>query len=390
MNGESTESSLPRSVTLIGAGVVGQAILRAHLDRDIPVVLADIDPTSIDGAIAKLSNEATRFEVSALPAIWGVLPATRLTPLGSQPPENARLLVIESIAERLEIKQDFFRRAESWFDDNTIFCSNTSTIRIASIGQSLRRPDRLCGMHFFMPVDRRDAVEVIRTPLARANTIDDVRHHVRRLGKEPLVVADAPGFVVNRMLAPYLNQAMTLLCGGVSDERIEAAAIAYGMPMSPLELIDWIGTRTTFDAGRVYWQAFPARIDPSPLIAALVKRKRTGRGPSGGFYDYANGIRSATIASEVRELAGKYHRELPQISDADLIELLAIPMWIEASKILAENVVAEASDIETAMYGGLGYTRRGQWHAFFESLGGTAIQRSMEKWSPTFRSMTDR
>ncbi len=385
---------VPESRTvLVGAGVVGTAILSAHLDAGLRVTLADQDSQAIERAIKSLDLDTARWAITRLPAIGGVLPAVsfdlQANRAPTQVPSQIPTLVIESIAERLDVKQTFFRHAESWFDHDTILCSNTSTIRLEAIGKSLVRPERLCGMHFFMPVAKRDAVEIIRTPYVTEQATDIVTKHVHRLKKQPLVVADSPGFVVNRMLAPYLNQAMSLLCGGVSAARIEAAAIAYGMPMSPLELIDWIGTRTTFDAGRVYWQAFPSRLDPSPLIASLVKKKRAGRGETGGFYDYLGGARSTTIASEVIELAARYHRELPAASDTQLVELLAIPMWIEAKKILAERVVTDTESIEVAMAGGLGYRPRGQWHAFFDGIGHDRILASIAKWSATFRSMSD-
>ncbi len=387
MNAVPLAHSSHRAVVLVGAGVVGQAILKAHLDRGLPVILADQSTDALDRARASLATDRTNLGIERAAAIGGVLPALSFTPSGSTPVSGKPAIVIESIAERLDVKQTFLLQAESWFGDDAILCSNTSTIRLASMGQSLRHPERLCGMHFFMPVDRRQAVEVIRAPASTTATIEAVVDHVHRLGKQPVIVADAPGFVVNRMLAPYLNQAMTMLCGGVSGDRIEAAAIAFGMPMSPLELIDWIGTRTTFDAGRVYWQSFPARINPSPLIAALVKRQRAGRVEHGGFYDYADGTRSVNIADEVLALAEKYYRELPTFSDDELAQLLAIPMWIEARKILAENVVASPKDIEIAMSGGLGYRPHGEWFEYFQVLGNERIEQAIRQWSPVFSSM---
>ena len=108
-----------------------------------------------------------------------------------------------------------------------------------------------------MPVYNRPAVEVACGEETSTQAIGRCVAHVRRIRKEPLIVRDGPGFIVNRLLTPYLNEAMLLLCRGVSADRIEEAALRYGMPMSPLELIDWIGTRTMFDAGRVFWQSFP-------------------------------------------------------------------------------------------------------------------------------------
>ena len=106
------------------------------------------------------------------------------------------------------------------------------------------------------------------------------------------------------------------------------------------------------------------------------------------MYDYNEDVRSASIASDVQALADQYHRDLPSISDDELIELLAIPMWVEAKKILAEKVVATPSEIETAMSGGLGFKPRGQWNALFQSLGDAKIEHAIQRWSSVFKSMS--
>lgn len=378
-------------VVLVGAGVVGRAIMNAHLDVGAAVTLADQDPIAIEQAIATLSQSPAKCTVKREPLLGGTLHAVHLHPRGREnntPQRVGRAIVIESIAERLEAKRAFFHQAESWFGPEAILCSNTSTIPLSQIGSSLEHPSRFCGMHFFMPVEQRPAVEVIRAAGTDEPTVRAAQEHARWLNKEPLLVADSPGFVVNRMLAPYLNQAMLLLCSGVSAERIEVAARAFGMPMSPLELIDWIGARTAFDAGRVYWQAFPGRIDPCPLIAAMVKRGRAGRGSHGGFYDYVADTRSPALSEAACELASRYHREVGDVSDTSLIELLAIPMWIEGEMILDERVVEQPMDLETAMAGGLGYQPAGEWLAFYDRLGLARVNGAIAVWSSRFRSMS--
>ncbi len=385
-------------IVLVGAGVVGTTIAKAHLDRGIAVVLADQNDQSLRRAARELADHVDQWAIDASAPIGGVLPCVRfslterlsLSEVDTRASAQLSTLVIESIVERLDVKRAFFQQAEEWFGADAIFCSNTSTIQISSIAASLTYPERLCGMHFFMPVDRRPAVEVISSPSTCDNTTRAAQAHVQRLGKQSLVVADSPGFVVNRMLAPYLGQAMTLLCAGIEADRIEAAAKAYGMPMSPLELIDWISTRTTFDAGRVYWQAFPSRIDPSPLIAALVKRGRGGRSSGGGFFDYEGGVKSENLSPTVIQLAANYHRDLPKIDDETLIDLLAIPMWIEAQNILADRVVDDFSSIETAMSGGLGFQPHGHWQSYFDRLGHERIERQTAKWSGILRTMANK
>ncbi len=375
----SDESTHPR-VYLVGAGVVGRAILKAHTDFDVSVWIADQSEAFLGEAVSQLALDRERWSVSEVTHLDGRLPAIALRSHAESvaPPTP---VVIESIAERLETKQAFFADAEAMFGDNAVLCSNTSTLRIGTLASSLKRPERFCGMHFFMPVGQRPAVEVIGGGDTSASTIDRCVDHVRRIKKEPLVVGDGPGFIVNRLLSPYLNEAMLLLGRGVSAEQIERAALAYGMPMSPLELIDWIGTRTMFDAGRVYWQSFPERINPSPMLAALIKNKRFGRACGVGLYDYQDGKRSAKLSPVTVEYCERYRRGVVSLGDEEVMRLLAIPMWIEAAIAHRDGVTESRAQFDLAMRGGLGFDPQKSWFDFFESLGSPVIREMIMKWS---------
>jgi 3-hydroxyacyl-CoA dehydrogenase len=376
-------------VVLVGVGVVGREIARQHLRCGFPITLVDQNEIQLEQTAKSLLHEGYAQSVERVAngvenSHWLVTPnCVRWTPAN-----KSRVLVIESIAERIDAKQACLRLAQEKWGLDAILCSNTSTLRIETIGAQLRAPQQLCGMHFFVPVEKRLTVEVIRSTATDETTYGAVIDHVRRLERTPLSVRDTPGFVVNRMLAPYLNQAMLLLCDGVSPEEIETAALQYGMPLSPLELIDWIGTRTTFDAGRVYWQAFPKRMDPSPLIAALVKAARAGKVNGCGFYNYVQGHRSSSLAPESIQLAAKYQRTKCSLTSDDIIDLLTIPMWIEAHLIMNQRVVSTWSDIEVGMSGGLGYKSPHGWRRYFQSLGDTRIESAIDRWASKFRSMT--
>lgn len=370
------------NIFLIGAGVVGQSILTSHLIANISVCLLDQDAAAIDACVSSLSLESD----------WYVETELRVGPMHGvafrHQDDHATdsTIVIESIAEKLDLKRAFFAEAESIFGGQAVLCSNTSTLRITAIAESLQRPDRFCGMHFFMPVPNRDAVEVVRGSATDDQAIAIATEHVRRIGKLPIVAPDSPGFIVNRLLSPYLNQAMLLLCGGVSAERIELAALRYGMPMSPLELIDTIGMRTTFDAGRVYWQSFPHRIDPAAMLGRMIKRGRYGRVCGKGFYDYDGEARSNSLAPETTALAESYHRDLPSMADDDLVDLLSIPMWIEAETLLGEGTVKSIDDFDTAMHGGLAYRPGSSWIEFFASRPEGQIEAIIKRWQPTMKS----
>ena len=196
-----------------------------------------------------------------------------------------------------------------------------------------------------------------------------------------------PVFVVNRLLAPYLNQAMLMLGRGVTAAQIERAALGFGMPMSPLELSDWIGTRTMFDAGRAYWQAFPSRFEPSPILPAMVKAKRFGRASGAGFYDYQGGERSPELSPMTQQICDRYQRNETTVTDQEAMFLLAIPMWIEAALTCQAGVVQECGQIDLAMSGGLGYRPSGSFLTFFHSLGSEQIANAIDAWCSDFRSM---
>ncbi|WDQ16102.1 3-hydroxyacyl-CoA dehydrogenase family protein [Rhodopirellula sp. P2] len=355
-------------VLLVGAGVVGRAIATDHLLAGCEVWLADRDEAVLSEACDAVLQRTDGRADSASP--WGALvpiPIVHLMPKGldDHPVDTDAVpvwLVIESIAEKLAIKQAFFAEVENWFSRSPILTTNTSTLPIGQIASAMHiHPSRFCGMHFFMPVVGRHAAEIIVHPGTEDAVIAVCEEHVRGLKKAPLRVLDSPGFVVNRMLAPYLNLAMQLLCAGLSATTIRAAALRYGMPMSPLELIDLIGPRTAFDGGRVVWQSFPHRMDPSPLLPAMVKRSLLGVAGGKGFYDYAeDGVRKGDeLSAEVSELVDRYARDdfgAAEIGgDVPLVaDLFAAAMWREAQAIAATGV-ADEETIELAMSGGLGY-----------------------------------
>jgi len=383
---EGSDQKPATGIYLVGAGVVGAAIVQAHLDAGVSIWIADQDEAALAVAIERLRFSDAEWQVSSPRELGASLMAVEFFSRQEQV-AIARTLVIESIPEKLDIKRAFFEEAEEVFGDEAVLCTNTSTLSVSRIADSLKHPERFLGMHFFMPVHDRPAVEVIAGKRTEENTIQQGLRHVERLGKWPLRVGDSPGFVVNRLLSPYLNEAMLLLCRGVSAKRIEDAALAYGMPISPLELIDWIGTPTMFDAGRAFWQAFPERIDPAPILVAMIKNKRFGRATSKGFYDYENQHRSSDLADQTFGLSEKYRRDEQDFTESHLLEMLTIPMWIEASLALRAGVIGDHADFDLAMRGGLGFDSGEPWHTFFDAMGSQAILAAVETWATLTKSM---
>ena len=177
-------------------------------------------------------------------------------------------LVIEAIVENPEVKKQLYARLEPQLRHDAILASNTSTIPITKLAEGLKHPERFCGIHFFNPVRKMPLVEVIRGAKTSDETVATAVAYAKNIGKSPIVVNDGPGFLVNRLLLPYMNEALELISEGAEIKAIERAAKEFGMPMGPITLYDVVGLDTAFYAGRVMHEAFPDRIVASPILAA--------------------------------------------------------------------------------------------------------------------------
>lgn len=377
-------------ILLAGAGVVGRAILAQHLQSGFRVVLLD----SVEAALRRAVDEARRrFSGLQAQPVASPLPGLAAVRIAEDVAGDWKAeMLIESIPENLELKQSFFASAARSLGASCVLASNTSNLRVADVFGQVVEQSRCLGIHFFMPVDQRPLVELIRCQSTAPATLQRCSDHARRLGKEALVTGDSPGFVVNRMLAPYLNQSLLLLGRGASPELIAAAAHRFGMPMSPLELIDLIGIRTAFDSGRVFWRSFPRRIDPAPILSGMIKAGRLGTSFGGGFFAEAPELPASTrrrsapsapipfAAPQPRTLHGdavaviqRYQRDERSWTETEVLSLLSLPMWIEAAEILAAGVVDSFEAVELGLRGGLGFARSEGFFAFFDGQGTDAL-----------------
>jgi 3-hydroxyacyl-CoA dehydrogenase/enoyl-CoA hydratase/3-hydroxybutyryl-CoA epimerase/enoyl-CoA isomerase len=351
-------------VVLVGAGVVGRAILAEHVRAGIDTWLVDTSRSAIESALASVAQSLPQALVTQCNSPLAGSIAARIATAETRP--RVPNLLIESISENLDLKQRFFAEARAALGPSCVLATNTSNLGVGDIFAQLSGDSASLGLHFFMPVDQRPLIEWIRRPETSAATLDVCQRLAVRLGKSLLATTDSPGFVVNRLLAPYLNQSLLLLGRGADPESVAVAAERFGMPLSPLALIDLIGIRTAFDSGRVFWRHFPKRIDPAPILSGMIKAKRLGNEFGGGFYDVQTGDK---IHPDAHKVIRRYLRDETQWDDQDLLECLTIPMWIEAAEALAAGVVDSFQAIETAMRGGLGYRNPDGFFGFFESLG---------------------
>jgi len=369
---------------VIGAGIMGAGIAASHLRAGFELTLVDVRADALAGSVATILDEAAwdRGTRRADPA-RGVALAGRLH-TGTRMAAIADAdLVIESVLERTDVKRQVLAEIERTVGPAAVIATNTSTNPIAKLAESLRDPARFCGIHFFNPVRRMTLVEVVRGPATSDATVAVAVAHVKRLGKCPIVVRDSPGFLVNRILMPYLHEAVEMLRAGVDQQRIDRVARGFGMPMGPLELYDMIGLDTAFYAGLVLDDAYGDRIEASPLIPALVKSGRLGRKSGAGFYRYRpDGGQRARIERPdegVPRLIEPYRLPARETSDATIADRLFLPMLLEAVRTLDEGIVRDGRDVDLAVIHALGFPPfRGGLLAWGDTLGAAEVVRRLE------------
>jgi 3-hydroxyacyl-CoA dehydrogenase len=374
-----------RSVGIIGAGLMGTSIAAAHVKCDLPVVLTDADEQVLARAKERIAAELTQ-QVDA--AEGNVKDAVGR--LVEQTTEDARLaqcdLVLESVVETLAVKQQVYDRLKLHLGPHTILATNTSTIPIQRLATRLEAPGRFCGIHFFHPVRHRSLVEIVRGPETSDATIATAVRYVKAIDKMPIVVQDGPGFLVNRLLVPYLNEALELLLDGATIDQIEQAAGDFGMAIGPLRIMDEIGLDTTMLAGRVLWEAFPERIVASPLLITMLKKGRLGRKSGAGFFAYSRQTAwegPAEPDPSVEEIIAQWARPPRRFTPEEIITRLILPMVLEATRLLQEKRVRNPRDIDLAVLFGLGFpASRGGLVYWADTLGAGQIVEMLQPLEP--------
>jgi len=245
-------------------------------------------------------------------------------------------VIIEAIAENLDAKKAVFKALEAKARPDALLATNTSSIPLEQIGAALRDPGRLIGLHFFNPVPKMMLVEIVVGAATRPELIPRAAALVRQIDKLPLPVKSAPGFLVNRVLAPYLNEAMRCVDEGVAPETVDQAALTFGMPMGPIELADTVGLDICLEVGRMLDPAAPPPRKLSELIAAGHLGRKTKR----GFYDWSSGKAAKGPTGAV---------------PAGLVDRLIGPFVAEAKAALADHIVVDADLVDAGAIFGTGF-----------------------------------
>ncbi len=278
------------SVAVIGAGTMGSGIAHVFARSGFSVFLCDVEQRLLDRAIASirtnLSREAAKGKLADAdidPALRRITPSVGLESLGTVQ------LAIEAAPERVELKADVFRSLDRILPESSILATNTSSISVTRLAALTQRPEQVIGMHFFNPVPIMPLVEVIRGLATSEATFTAVRDLATKLGKTPVEVNDAPGFVSNRVLMPLINEAAYSVMEGVATPEAVDQVFKLGMahPMGPLTLADFIGIDVCVDILRVLHEGFGnPKYYPCPLLVRMVDAGWLGRKSGRGFYSY--------------------------------------------------------------------------------------------------------
>lgn len=347
------------TVGIVGAGVMGAGIAQVALESGWEVVIHDVDDIAVERAIARvregLARRAARLDLDAESIeawvdgrVAGLRHAHILDGLASE-----AVLIVEAVLEDLELKRTIFRALDAEATSDVLLATNTSALSVTAIAETTSRPERVLGLHFFNPVPLMGLVEVVPGTRTSTSTVDRASAIVREWGKTPVLSADRPGFIVNRVNRPFTIEALRILEEGLSDvPSIDAAMRGAGYPMGPFELMDLSGLDVNLAAAQGVWSGLgrPERLRPSSIQERLVASGRLGRKSGAGFYRYEDGRRGEVdpefADAPARPLAGERIR--------DRIEAAVVE---EVSLALAEGV-AGRDDVATALRLGASYPER--------------------------------
>jgi 3-hydroxyacyl-CoA dehydrogenase/enoyl-CoA hydratase/3-hydroxybutyryl-CoA epimerase len=384
--GVAAPAPVPRPVErlgVVGAGFMGSGIAAlAATQVGVPVRLRDTELPRVGAglrAAADLIGERVRrrsisrregAQQTAL--ISGTVDATGF---------RTADLVVEAVFEDLAVKQAVLREIETVARPECVFASNTSTIPISRIAAVSSRPSNVIGMHFFSPVHRMPLLEVVVGARTAPETTVTAVAFGRRLGKTVIVVLDHPGFFVNRILAPYLNEAGHLLLEGVPVEVVDGAMTRWGLPVGPVTLLDEVGLDVAAKAAAVMQEGFGERLKPRLDLAALVADRRLGRKNGRGFFRYRHG-KKAGVDPAVATLLGVTPGVAP--APEPLAERLAFAMLNEAARALEEGVVRSPRDGDIGAIFGIGFPpfRGGPFRAL-DAMGARTAVETLERLAST-------
>ena len=346
---------------VLGAGIMGGGIAYQSALKGTPIVMKDIAQAGIDLGLTEasklLSKQVERGRMSAA-EMAGVL--NKIQPALSYDGFDDVDIVIEAVVENPKVKHAVLVETEAQIRDDAILASNTSTISITHLAKPLKRPENFCGMHFFNPVHRMPLVEVIRGEKTGEEAVARTVAYALAMGKKPIVVNDCPGFLVNRILTPYIGAFVGLVKRGIDFTMIDRVMERFGWPMGPAYLCDVVGIDTGVHAGEVMAEGFPERMkfDFKTCQEVMFENNRFGQKNGRGYYAYETdkkGRPKKLVDKDVAALLAPVIDGKEKMSDEAIVDSMMIPMCLEAVRCLEDDIAASATDVDLSLIYGIGF-----------------------------------
>ena len=370
--------TLPTSGAVLGAGVMGGGIAWLMSSKGLSVRIKDINWESIQLGYQQAADYFNQLKKRRRIKQAGI--DTAINRIGASLDYtgfNHAQIAIEAVVEVMQVKKQVLKEAEAALPDDSLLCTNTSALSVTEMASVLARPSQFCGMHFFNPVNRMPLVEIIRGEQTSEETIAKAVAISKAWGKVPIVVNDCPGFLVNRILLPYLNEAAYLLQEGADIEKVDSAISTFGMPMGPFQLADEVGIDVGYKVAAILEAGFGERMAVAPILehihgALKLLGKKGGR----GFYHYKN------KEVEVNQLLYQAScvASSKDFSDQYIIDRLMLVMVNEAAHCIDEGIVENAGQLDLAMIMGTGFPAwRGGLCCWADSIGCKEVVQRLDK-----------
>ncbi len=368
-----------RSVGVVGAGVMGAGIAMVAAQKGHWTRLSDVERAPLDKALhahrvsVKKDAQRRRLPANEVNAALDQLSAG----VGLKGMAQSEI-VIEAVAERLDVKAKVFGDLAKLLAKDAILATNTSSLSVDAIAAAVSGPERVVGMHFFNPVPQMPLVEVVRGRLTSPEVVHAVARLAIKMGKTPVITSDRAGFVVNRLLGPYLDEAVRLFENGIEVEHIDRVAKNFGLPMGPLELLDEVGFDIASHAAESLEQAFGERMHASGLLKRMLDSGLKGKKTGAGFYVHGKAPR--VVNPDVARLRPALSKSRAEFSEQAMLDHMLMAMLNEAALALEERVVAGPRELDLATVFGMGFPPfHGGLLRWADSLGARDVLARLER-----------
>jgi len=340
-----------KKVAVIGTGTMGNGIAQTFAQGGYRVVMKDLTDELLQRATGNIDKSLSRMvaKEKMTEAEKQAIMSRISTTLAYEDVKDC-ILVVEAVGESMELKKRIFTELDEICNPDCMLATNSSSLSITEIAAATKRPEKVIGMHFFNPVPKMPLVEVVRAEKSSPQAVMQTVAFGRQLGKTVIVVKDRPGFLVNRILMPFLNECGHLRAEGYSIAQIDKAATTFGMPMGPFRLLDEVGLDTGSKVARVIADGFP-HMKVLPLIDEMVEKNYLGKKNGRGFYSYSESGKALAVRPEFQSDPKNPSPETDRI----LQDRLILPMVTEAVMALDEGIVATVRDLDIGLIFGIGF-----------------------------------